>query len=164
MVCSFQSITSISQNHLLISAPDLSKRVWNDIVAVTVNSATILLYWQIGNRIRKDVLGEEQAEYGKRIVASLSRKLVKEYGEGLSPKNLSRMTRFCWGISQDEDCAHTECTIELDTYSSDHLSRWSIEASVVCRNESYRAMEYPHTGTDDCRHALRAHCHLEETR
>jgi hypothetical protein len=65
------------------------------LVAVTVNSATILLYWQIGNRIRKDVLGEERAEYGKQIVASLSRKLVKEYGEGLSPKNLSRMTRFC---------------------------------------------------------------------
>src|SRR6266849_3118655 len=37
-------------------------------VATAVNSTTVMLYWQIGARIRKDVLGDERAEYGRQIV------------------------------------------------------------------------------------------------
>ena len=35
----------------------------------------MLLHWQIGQRIGKGILGEKRAEYGKEIVATLSRQL-----------------------------------------------------------------------------------------
>jgi predicted nuclease of restriction endonuclease-like (RecB) superfamily len=60
----------------------------------TVNSTLVILYWEIGNRIHRDVLREERAEYGKQIVVSLARQLVLEYGKGFSEKNLRRMIQF----------------------------------------------------------------------
>ena len=63
-------------------------------VAVTVNAGLTLLYWQIGNRIRQDILEEKRAEYGKEILATLSQELTKEYGNGFSYSALTRMVRF----------------------------------------------------------------------
>jgi predicted nuclease of restriction endonuclease-like (RecB) superfamily len=63
-------------------------------VAVAVNSTTSVLYWHIGTLIRKNILGEERAEYGKQIVSTLSRQLVEGYGSGFSEKNLRRMIQF----------------------------------------------------------------------
>ena len=63
-------------------------------VAVTVNAGLTLLYWQIGSRIRQDILKEKRAEYGKEIVATLSQELTKEYGNGFSYSALTRMVRF----------------------------------------------------------------------
>ncbi len=63
-------------------------------VARAANSGLTLLYWQIGDRIRRDVLREKRAEYGKEIVVSLSRQLEREYGRGYSEKNLRRMVQF----------------------------------------------------------------------
>ena len=34
-------------------------------VARTVNTGLILLYWHVGTRIRRDLLNEQRAEYGK---------------------------------------------------------------------------------------------------
>ena len=42
-------------------------------VAVTVNAGLTILYWQIGSRIRQDILKEKKAEYGREIVVTLSR-------------------------------------------------------------------------------------------
>ena len=44
-------------------------------VARTVNAGMTLLYWRIGKRIQSEVLGGERAEYGKEILATLSREL-----------------------------------------------------------------------------------------
>jgi predicted nuclease of restriction endonuclease-like (RecB) superfamily len=63
-------------------------------IAVTVNTGLTTLYWQIGNRIRQDILKEKRAEYGKEIVATLSQELTKEYGNGFSYSALTRMVRF----------------------------------------------------------------------
>ncbi|MFZ0929865.1 MAG: PDDEXK nuclease domain-containing protein [Syntrophobacteraceae bacterium] len=63
-------------------------------VAVSVNAALTLLYWQIGQRIRQNILKEKRAEYGAEIVASLSRQLIEEHGSGFSEKNLRRMVQF----------------------------------------------------------------------
>ena len=60
-------------------------------VAHTVNVGMTLLYWRIGRRIQSEVLQGERAEYGKEIVATLSRQLVHEFGNGFSEKNLRRM-------------------------------------------------------------------------
>ena len=63
-------------------------------VAVTVNAGLTILYWQVGNRIRQDILKEKRADYGKKIVATLSQGLTKEYGNGFSYTALTRMVRF----------------------------------------------------------------------
>ena len=63
-------------------------------VAQAVNSALVLLYWQIGHRIHDDILRQERAAYGEEIVSTLSRQLQAEFGNGFSRPNLFRMVRF----------------------------------------------------------------------
>src|ERR1700722_4091459 len=63
-------------------------------VASAVNSSLTLLYWHVGDRIRREILLEERAEYGRSIVVTLSRQLVLEYGNGFTDKNLHRMIQF----------------------------------------------------------------------
>jgi predicted nuclease of restriction endonuclease-like (RecB) superfamily len=63
-------------------------------VAQTVNAGLTLLYWNIGRRIRQDVLKEQRAEYGQQIVSALARQLEAEFGRGFSARNLFRMVRF----------------------------------------------------------------------
>jgi predicted nuclease of restriction endonuclease-like (RecB) superfamily len=65
-----------------------------DATARAVNSALVLLYWQVGTRIRKDILKEKRAEYGEEILPTLSAKLAPEYGQGFSQRNLARMVGF----------------------------------------------------------------------
>ena len=60
-------------------------------VAQLANAALTMLYWQIGKRISRDILGEKRADYGKQIVASLGRQLATEFGAGFGEKNLHRM-------------------------------------------------------------------------
>jgi hypothetical protein len=61
---------------------------------VAVNLSLTALYWQIGRRIRYEVLGAERAAYGEQIVATVSRQLVVEFGRGFTDKNLRRMMQF----------------------------------------------------------------------
>jgi predicted nuclease of restriction endonuclease-like (RecB) superfamily len=63
-------------------------------VARAVNASMVLLYWHIGTRVRKDILHQQRAQYGKQIVLTLSRQLTAEYGRGYSEPNLSRMMRL----------------------------------------------------------------------
>lgn len=63
-------------------------------VAVAVNSSMTLLYWHIGERINREILGGERAAYGKQIVATLARQLTEIYGKGFDSKNLHRMMKF----------------------------------------------------------------------
>ena len=63
-------------------------------VAQAVNSALVLLYWQVGHRIRTEILGSKRAAYGEEILSTLSKELVAEYGSGFSVPNLSRMMRL----------------------------------------------------------------------
>ena len=65
-----------------------------EVVSQAVNSALVLLYWQIGHRIHGDILGQERAAYGEEIVSTLSRQLQAEFGNGFSRPNLFRMIRF----------------------------------------------------------------------
>ena len=63
-------------------------------VASAVNAGHTMLYWQVGSRIRREVLQFERAEYGKKIVAAVARQLALEYGKGFSEKSLRRMIQF----------------------------------------------------------------------
>lgn len=63
-------------------------------LATVINASLVLLYWQVGDRIRREILLEERAEYGRSIVVTLSRQLALEYGNGFADKNLHRMIQF----------------------------------------------------------------------
>jgi predicted nuclease of restriction endonuclease-like (RecB) superfamily len=63
-------------------------------VARAVDSGMTMLYWNVGRRIRQDILMEKRAEYGKKIVSALSVQLVVEFGRGFSEKSLRHMVRF----------------------------------------------------------------------
>lgn len=62
--------------------------------ATAVNAELTLLYWQVGERINRDILGSQRAGYGEEIVVSLGQRLNAEYGRGFSNKNLHHMVRF----------------------------------------------------------------------
>ena len=63
-------------------------------VAMSVNAEITFLYWSVGKRINDEVLNNCRAEYGKKIVASLSQQLVKEYGKGWGEKQLRQCMQF----------------------------------------------------------------------
>ena len=48
-------------------------------VAATANYALTTMYWHIGERINREVLGNERAEYGKQIVSQVATQLQFEY-------------------------------------------------------------------------------------
>jgi len=63
-------------------------------VAQVVNAGLTLLHWQIGDRIRREILREARAEYGAEIISSLSKQLEAEFGRGFGRRNLFNMVRF----------------------------------------------------------------------
>lgn len=63
-------------------------------VARAVNAGLTLLYWQVGDRICREILQEQRAEYGAEIVSTLGRQLEDEFGRGFSEKSLRRMIQF----------------------------------------------------------------------
>lgn len=70
--------------------------------ASAVNAELTLLYWQLGSRIHREILGQQRAEYGEKIVSSLGRQLTHEYGRGFSAKNLRHMMRFAEIFPEEE--------------------------------------------------------------
>jgi len=58
------------------------------------NREVTLMYWEIGRYINSVLLGGERAEYGRKIVATLSSQLVKKYGSSFESRNLRRMVQF----------------------------------------------------------------------
>lgn len=97
-------------------------------VALSVNSEITLLYWRVGKRINEEILGNERAEYGKKIVALLAEQLTLTYGTGWGDKQL----RQCIQLAQvfaDEKIVYTLCIqlswshIRLIMYMTDALKR-----------------------------------------
>jgi predicted nuclease of restriction endonuclease-like (RecB) superfamily len=64
--------------------------VTRQTVAQTVNSTLTSLYWEIGTRIRQDMLKSNRAGYGEQLVVALARQLEREFGRGFNEKELWR--------------------------------------------------------------------------
>ena len=71
-------------------------------VATQVNSALTMLFWHIGFRINQNILQNKRADYGKQIVATLSRQLTEKYGRNFEEKNLRRMLQFAEQFSDEQ--------------------------------------------------------------
>lgn len=64
-------------------------------VASTANAELTMMYWRIGERINREVLGNQRAEYGKQIVASVARQLQEDFGtKGFEERTIRRMMQF----------------------------------------------------------------------
>jgi predicted nuclease of restriction endonuclease-like (RecB) superfamily len=86
--------TKIIRNNLIADIRTLIDKSKQQ-VAVVVNSAMSMLYWQIGKRINEEIEGQNRADtYGKEIVATIWKKLSEEYGASFSEKNMRRMMQF----------------------------------------------------------------------
>lgn len=86
-------------------SPEMTKSLIQDLrqiidqsrchVAATANYALTTMYWHIGERINREVLGNERAEYGKQIVSTVSTQLQTEYGRnGFEERTIRRMMKF----------------------------------------------------------------------
>jgi len=70
---------------------ELLKNARNKVVQ-TVNTTMVYTYFEIGRIIvEEEQKGKERAEYGKKILKELSRKLIKDFGKGFSETNLKQM-------------------------------------------------------------------------
>lgn len=63
-------------------------------IASYTNATLTMTYWQVGKLIDAEVLGNDRADYGAQILATLSRELVERFGRGFDEANLRRMVKF----------------------------------------------------------------------
>jgi len=83
----------LENNRIINDIVSIIERTKHQIV-VQANSSLTLMFWQIGERIRTEILQNKRAEYGKKIVVTLSRELVSRFGKNFEEKNLRRMIQF----------------------------------------------------------------------
>ena len=63
-------------------------------VAQAVNSELVWLHWQVGTRLRTELLGEERAACGEQLMEGVAASLTAEFGRGFSKRNLHYLARF----------------------------------------------------------------------
>lgn len=105
-----------SDDHVIPVLPELLSSIRQLIdasrrrVAVAVNAELTMLYWHVGTHIRSAILQGERAEYGKKIIAHLSRDLTVIYGNGWSEKTL----RHCLRTGRQLSWTHIKSLIYLE--------------------------------------------------
>ncbi|MAC46770.1 MAG: nuclease [Oceanospirillum sp.] len=62
--------------------------------AVAVNSEITLLYWQVGQRIYREILHGERAGYGQQVIKALSQELTTQFGRGWGRAHLNYCVQF----------------------------------------------------------------------
>ncbi len=114
-------------------------------VRQTVNTTMVQAYWQIGRLIVEDEQGgEKRAEYGKRVLPELAKRLSADFGKGFSLPNLRNFRQFYLTFSMDEirytasselSWSHYCCLIRVENklartwYANEAASQnWSVRA------------------------------------
>jgi predicted nuclease of restriction endonuclease-like (RecB) superfamily len=77
-------------------------------VAKTVNQELTLLYWNIGKNINDDILKNDRADYGKKLIPTLSIALTEKYGIGFNKRNLQSFIKLN-SVIEDITILHTVC-------------------------------------------------------
>ena len=114
------------------------------------SSATVLLFWRIGQRINTDVLENRRADYGKQIVSQLATQLTAKYGSSFEIRNLRRMMQFSEQFVDFEIVSHPAtqlswaCFVEI-------LPLKTTEAKLFYLNEAARGL----MGRNDIRDMIR---------
>ena len=53
-----------------------------------VNTKLVMLNWNIGNKIKVELLNNKKPEYAEQVIKELSKKLVRNYGRGYSSSKM----------------------------------------------------------------------------
>ncbi len=64
------------------------------VASARANETLTMTYWLIGRAISVNLLRQQRADYGKQIVATLSRQLTTRFGRGFELASLRRMIQF----------------------------------------------------------------------
>ncbi len=71
-------------------------------LSATVNAELTLLYWNVGDRLQREVLAGERAAYGQQLMERTGQRLSQEFGRGFEAKNLRRMVQFAQAFPHGE--------------------------------------------------------------
>lgn len=109
-------------------------------VAVSINAELTLLYWNIGKHIKTEILNNKRADYGQKIIVTLSQLLTETFGKGWSVRQLQNCLRIVETFP-DEQIVHalraqlTWTHIKTIMYIENKLKReFYIE---LCKNERW---------------------------
>ncbi|MFH1513089.1 MAG: PDDEXK nuclease domain-containing protein [Bacillota bacterium] len=95
-----KTVTIITRGNAKVDEAVLFERVAAIIekrktrAGIFANCEVTLMYWEIGRFVNNVVLGDKRAEYGKKILATLSRQLTEKYGNSFELSKLHRMMQF----------------------------------------------------------------------
>jgi predicted nuclease of restriction endonuclease-like (RecB) superfamily len=93
-------------------------------VVQTVNKTMVYTYLEIGRMIiEEEQNGKERADYGKRILKELSKRLNSEFGKGFSVTNLQQMKNF-YAVYGKQQTVSAKFDIAIDKNIDFKLS-WS---------------------------------------
>jgi predicted nuclease of restriction endonuclease-like (RecB) superfamily len=92
--CTNNPLSDVEQENMIFSnvAQIIEKRKHS--AASAANGYIVLMFWEIGKYINSVILETSRAEYGKKILSTVSTKLVETYGNAFVEANLYRMKRF----------------------------------------------------------------------
>jgi hypothetical protein len=103
---------NIKKRDTLLPEKQAESLLYNDVcflientrqrLATTVNAEACVMHWQIGKRIKEDVLYNKRAEYGKQIIKNLACRLTERYGQGWGYEKLKHCVRSAYLFSEDE--------------------------------------------------------------
>ena len=116
-------------------------------VVVAVNQTMVLTYFEIGRMIvEEEQKGENRAEYGKKILKILSKKLTEKYKKGFSLTNLKQIRSFYLVYSEKGQTLSDQFKLSWSHYvklsrisNPDERKFYEIEA--VKNNWSLRELE-----------------------
>lgn len=88
-----ENVDNINIDNLYYDVSNLIENAKKNVV-YHVNTEFVVLNWNIGDRIKKELLNNQKPEYGKKVIKELSKKLIVKYGRGYSYSNLYRMMKL----------------------------------------------------------------------
>ncbi len=107
---------------------------------IVLNNEQLMMCWEIGRCLVDDILQNEKSEYGKQVVAEISRRLSEQYGNGFDKTAVFRMIRFYKEFPDVEKVA----TLSQQLTWSHFVELLPIEDeqkrnfyAVMCRNENW---------------------------
>ena len=107
-----------------------------------VNSAMVMIYWEIGQKIDLACEGK-RAEYGKGLLSMLSERLTAEFGKGYSIAGLRNMRQFyrCYSIRSALRSELSWTHYRLLMRVSDHKAREFYTSECASAGWSSRELE-----------------------
>lgn len=86
-------INSIKIDKLYNDVINLIENTKRKVVS-QINTEFVILNWNIGGKIKNELLKNKKPEYGKEVIKELSKRLKFQYGRGYSYSNLYRMLQI----------------------------------------------------------------------